>query len=106
MERQKGEIDMKIAITATGASLDARLDPRFGRCPCFLIIDTDSMNFEAVENPNAALGGGAQHLLDLVGGVGAHGDIGLLGRQLHGKGHAGVDSALLAVGPGQKLLYL
>jgi predicted Fe-Mo cluster-binding NifX family protein len=52
-------MDMKIAITATGASLDAQVDPRFGRCPCFLVIDTDSMDFEAIENPNVALGGGA-----------------------------------------------
>ena len=50
---------MKIAITATGASLEAQVDPRFGRCPYFLIIDTDTMNFEAIENPNLALGGGA-----------------------------------------------
>ena len=50
---------MKIAITATGQTLDANLDPRFGRCACFLIVDTDTMDFEAVENANVALGGGA-----------------------------------------------
>jgi len=50
---------MKIAITATETSLDAIVDPRFGRCPCFLIVDTDSMAFEAVGNPNVILGGGA-----------------------------------------------
>ena len=50
---------MNIAITATEASLDATVDPRFGRCPCFLIVNTDTMDFEAVENPNVVLGGGA-----------------------------------------------
>ena len=50
---------MKIAITATGPSLDDAVEPRFGRCPYFLIIDPDSLSFESVENPNAALGGGA-----------------------------------------------
>ena len=50
---------MRIAITASGPTLDASLDPRFGRCAYFLIVDTDTMDFEAVENPNAALGGGA-----------------------------------------------
>ena len=50
---------MRVAVTAAGASLDAQVDPRFGRCPCFLVIDTESMDFEAVENPNVALGGGA-----------------------------------------------
>ena len=50
---------MKIAITSSGPTLDAQVDPRFGRCTYFLIVDTDTMDFEAVENPNAALGGGA-----------------------------------------------
>ncbi|MGB2986374.1 MAG: NifB/NifX family molybdenum-iron cluster-binding protein [Phycisphaerae bacterium] len=50
---------MRIAITAGGPTLDANVDPRFGRCAYFLIVDTDTMEFEAVENSNAALGGGA-----------------------------------------------
>jgi len=50
---------MKIAVSTTGPSLDARVDPRFGRCPYFLIIETDDLSFEAVENPNVSLGGGA-----------------------------------------------
>jgi len=50
---------MKIAITATGPDLEAKVDPRFGRCPYFLIVQTDDLSFEAVENPNVTLGGGA-----------------------------------------------
>jgi predicted Fe-Mo cluster-binding NifX family protein len=50
---------MKIAVTATGPSLDANVDPRFGRCRWFLIVETDDLSFDAVENPNANLGGGA-----------------------------------------------
>jgi len=50
---------MKIAVTSTGPSLDDNVEARFGRCPYFLIIDTDTMQFEAIENPNTALGGGA-----------------------------------------------
>jgi len=50
---------MNIAITATEPSLDARVDPRFGRCQCFLIVDTETLKFEAVQNPNLMLGGGA-----------------------------------------------
>ena len=50
---------MNIAITAAGPSLDAKVDPRFGRCPCFLVVNTDDLDFEAVENSNVALGGGA-----------------------------------------------
>jgi len=50
---------MKIAVTSTGPTLDDNVEARFGRCPYFLIIDTDTMQFEAIENPNIALGGGA-----------------------------------------------
>jgi len=50
---------VKIVVTATEPSLDAPVDPRFGRCPYFLIVETDDLAFEAVENPNVTLGGGA-----------------------------------------------
>ena len=50
---------MKIVVTATGPSLDGPVDPRFGRCPYFVIVETDDLAFEAVENPNVTLGGGA-----------------------------------------------
>ncbi len=50
---------MKIAVTSTGPTLDNDVEARFGRCAYFLIIDTNTMQFEAIENPNIALGGGA-----------------------------------------------
>jgi len=50
---------MKIAVTSTGPTLDDNVEARFGRCPYFLIIDTETMQLEAIENPNMALGGGA-----------------------------------------------
>jgi len=50
---------MKIAITATAPNLDADIDPRFGRCQCFIIADPDTMEFETLENSGAAAGGGA-----------------------------------------------
>jgi len=50
---------MKIAVTSTGPALDDNVEARFGRCRYFLIIDTDTMQLEAIENPNMALGGGA-----------------------------------------------
>ena len=45
---------MKICVTAVSGSLDAQIDPRFGRCPCFVIVDSETMEFEAV--PNIAVG--------------------------------------------------
>jgi predicted Fe-Mo cluster-binding NifX family protein len=50
---------MKIAITATSPALDAEIDPRFGRCYYFIIVDLKTMQLEAVENPGAMVGGGA-----------------------------------------------
>jgi len=50
---------MKIAVTSTGPTLDDNVEARFGRCPYFLIIDTDTMQLETIENPNIAIGGGA-----------------------------------------------
>lgn len=50
---------MKIAISSSGKDLDSHIDPRFGRCACFLIVDTEDMRFEAFDNENIFLGGGA-----------------------------------------------
>lgn len=41
---------MKLAITSTGSSLSSEMDPRFGRAAYFIIIDSDTMEFKAVEN--------------------------------------------------------
>ena len=53
---------MKIAITALGSDLQAQVDPRFGRAQYFIIIDTETMEYEAVSNSsmNAAHGAGIQ----------------------------------------------
>jgi len=50
---------MKIAISAMGTTLDAEIDPRFGRCQYFIIVDPDTMQFESLDNSGAMAGGGA-----------------------------------------------
>ena len=50
---------MKLCVTAQGNNLDAPIDPNFGRCRYFLFVDTDTLQFEAVENPNVQASGGA-----------------------------------------------
>jgi predicted Fe-Mo cluster-binding NifX family protein len=50
---------MKIAISATGKDLHCQVDPRFGRCQYFILIDPESMEFEALENAGSMASGGA-----------------------------------------------
>jgi predicted Fe-Mo cluster-binding NifX family protein len=50
---------MKVAVSSSGKNLDSQVDPRFGRCAYFIVVETDDMTFEAFDNENLALGGGA-----------------------------------------------
>ena len=50
---------MKICASAVSNSLDAQVDPRFGRCPYFLIVDDETMQFEAIPNVASDARGGA-----------------------------------------------
>jgi len=50
---------LKVAVSATGPSLDASVDPRFGRCAYFVIVDMDTMQFEALQNSAQYAGRGA-----------------------------------------------
>ena len=43
---------MKIAVSASGGSLDAQVEPRFGRAPYYVVVDSEDMKFELVFNPN------------------------------------------------------
>lgn len=51
---------MKVAVSSKGKTLDSEMDEFFGRCPYFIIADTDNMDkFEAIENISATKPGGA-----------------------------------------------
>lgn len=39
-----------IAVTAAGPTLDAAVDPQFGRWPYFVVIDSETGSFEALKN--------------------------------------------------------
>jgi predicted Fe-Mo cluster-binding NifX family protein len=54
---------MKIAVTSTGTDIDSEVDPRFGRAPYILIVDSETFEFDVLdnkENVNALKGAGIQ----------------------------------------------
>ncbi len=54
---------MKIAVTSQGTNLDSEVDPRFGRAQYILLVDSDTLDFEVLdnkENLNALKGAGIQ----------------------------------------------
>lgn len=54
---------MKIAVTSMGRDLSSPMDLRFGRAACFIVVDSETMEFEVVENTqnlNAPQGAGIQ----------------------------------------------
>lgn len=50
---------MKICVTSNGDSLESNLDPRFGRAAYFIVVDTETGDYEAIVNAAANTGGGA-----------------------------------------------
>jgi len=50
---------MKVAVSSTGKDMKSIIDPHFGRCTFFIIVETDDMSFDALDNKNMALSGGA-----------------------------------------------
>ena len=41
---------MKIAVTSKGTDLDSEVDPRFGRAAFILFVDSETFNFEVMDN--------------------------------------------------------
>jgi len=50
---------MKICVTSMEDTIDSDVDPRFGRCKYFLIVDSDTMSFKSISNESAMASGGA-----------------------------------------------
>ena len=60
---------MRIAITSQGPDLTCQVDPRFGRAPYLVLINTETEEFAALDNSrnlNASQGAGIQTVKDLV----------------------------------------
>jgi len=39
---------MKVCVAAGASGIDASMDPRFGRCPLFVMVDLDSMSENSI----------------------------------------------------------
>jgi predicted Fe-Mo cluster-binding NifX family protein len=50
---------MKIILTTTSPNIDSDVDGRFGRGAYFLIVDSDTMEWQAHPNPGVNASGGA-----------------------------------------------
>ena len=53
---------MRIVLTTTSANLEAQVDPRFGRGAYFLVVDPDTLEWQAHPNPGVGASGGAGSL--------------------------------------------
>jgi predicted Fe-Mo cluster-binding NifX family protein len=63
---------VKIVVTANGIDLDAPASSVFGRCPVYVFVDTETMHFEAMGNPELdTLRGAGFQAAELVVGRGA-----------------------------------
>jgi predicted Fe-Mo cluster-binding NifX family protein len=53
---------MKIAVSSTGKDLDCKIDPRFGRCAYFIIVEIENKEVKdskTIKNPATEQSGGA-----------------------------------------------
>jgi predicted Fe-Mo cluster-binding NifX family protein len=50
---------MKLAISISGNKLDSPFDPRFGRAAAFCLVDSETGEWTAHENPALSASGGA-----------------------------------------------
>jgi predicted Fe-Mo cluster-binding NifX family protein/DNA-binding PadR family transcriptional regulator len=53
------EMKMRLVIPANGTDLDAPTSPVFGRSPIFILVDPETLDFEALPNPALDAPGGA-----------------------------------------------
>lgn len=64
---------MKIVISSTGTDLDAEVEPRFGRAQQFLLVDSDSDEYELIDNgqDSGSVSGAGIQTAEMVANIGA-----------------------------------
>lgn len=53
---------MKLIVTASAPALEAAVDPRFGRGAYFVVVDSETLQWQAYENQGVNAAGGAGSL--------------------------------------------
>ena len=83
---------MKIAVSSMGDNIDSPIDPRFGRCGTFIIVDTETMKAEPVTNSSISAAHGA--------GIGAAQKVASLEVKAVITGHVGPNAHMALSGAG------
>ena len=88
---------MKVAVASSGSNLEAKVEPRFGRCAYFVVVDADTMQFEALENPGVVAGTVGPNALEALksGGLKLYGAAGGTVAEAAGAAAAGDLEALI-----------
>jgi len=83
---------MKIAVSSMGDNIDSPIDPRFGRCGTFIIVNTETMKAEPVTNSSISAAHGA--------GIGAAQKVASLDVKAVITGHVGPNAHMALSGAG------
>ena len=51
---------MRVAVPSSGRTLESPIDPRFGRSPYYIIVDTETMKHEILDNTRMSAPGGVE----------------------------------------------
>lgn len=86
---------MKVAVSSTGDSMESGVDPRFGRCPTFIVVDTESDEYKAMNNSSVGSAHGA--------GIGAAQAVAQLGVEAVITGHVGPNAHMALSRAGIKI---
>lgn len=54
-----GNLNMKIVVSSDGYDLDAPVSSVFGRCGAYIFVETENMEYQALDNPMASVPSGA-----------------------------------------------
>ncbi len=93
LKGEKMDTIKKVAVTSDGPGLDSKVDPRFGRCAGFVVVDLETLSSEYIDN-------GSSQVMSQGAGIQAAENVVNAGAQVVLSGYVGPKAfaALAAVG--------